>query len=911
MARKRRIFLFTVFSFLKESICKQTVKYLIVGTFSFSLLILFNSSVLSASKTEITQPLQLAQQGQKFYEAGQLDRAVESWQKAADAYQAKGDSVSATESLLNTATAQQGLGLYPKSCQTILAAFGIEDLNCKKLRTEAVPIEQKLAGLNLQTSNRRSQVATSIEPILKQPDSLNKAIGLLRFGDFWRETGYLQMSQETLKMSLDVAKNLDSPEQESAALLSLGNTTRAIAKDRQSRFPPITTAFNIIANQRGSVKAAIAPYQSAIDFYDRAANVSPSPLNRIEAQLNQLSLLVDIQEFWQMATQEVVEGSDYLGIEDRDFRDRIVGGAQKLSTDLTSEIALKTQSLSEQIQAQLSQLSVNRAAIYAKINFAQSLLKLKQGNSTIAPLLTTAIKETRLLNNSRLEAQTLGLLAQLYQQNQQWQEARQLTEDALRLAPASEAPEIAYIWQRQLGSILKEQGDKKGAIAAYDSSFNTIRALRNDLVSTDVEPIYREYVSLLLDSDPRPEQLNKARDVLESLQVAELDNFFRDPCSQTADEPVLIDNVDKQAAVIYPIILPDRLEVILTLPGQDLFRYSSPINRVAIENTITELRRKALTNPGYSEQLRGTRGNEEQLIVLRQSLEQSLAQDIQPLANQLYQWLLAPAEAKIQASGVKTLVFVLDGPLRNIPMALLYDGQKYLIEKEYNIALTSGLQLTASQPLAKRPIRVLAAGVTKELPQLKLPPIPQVAQELKSIGQIFPNSEILLDKDFTRNSLRKQLEKADFPVVHLATHGQFSSTSDQTFIVSGDEPGKDLINVKDLDTLLRTRSQTTNPIELLVLSACNTAEGDNRAILGLAGVAVRAGARSTIATLWGANDEATAQLMGYFYRNLASDTEITKAKALREAQLTLLKTDNSLYKHPYYWAPFVLVGNWL
>ena len=112
--------------------------------------------------------------------------------------------------------------------------------------------------------------------------------------------------------------------------------------------------------------------------------------------------------------------------------------------------------------------------------------------------------------------------------------------------------------------------------------------------------------------------------------------------------------------------------------------------------------------------------------------------------------------------------------------------------------------------------------------------------------------------------------------------------------------------------MLRTGSlKRSQPIELLVLSACNTAQGDDEAILGLAGVAVRAGARSTIATLWGANDEATANLMGKFYQNLAADTQISKARALRQAQLELLVEEDSLYRHPYYWAPFVLIGNWL
>jgi CHAT domain-containing protein len=142
-------------------------------------------------------------------------------------------------------------------------------------------------------------------------------------------------------------------------------------------------------------------------------------------------------------------------------------------------------------------------------------------------------------------------------------------------------------------------------------------------------------------------------------------------------------------------------------------------------------------------------------------------------------------------------------------------------------------------------------------------------------------------------------------VVHLATHGQFSSQADDTFILTWDNR----LNAKELDTLLRVTDQSRpNAIELLVLSACQTATGDKRAALGLAGVAVRAGARSTLASLWSIDDKSSALLMSQFYRELVR-TEVTKAEALRLAQLSLLQ--NPRYQHPRYWAPFVLVGNWL
>ena len=846
---------------------------------------------LSVQKPNI-QPSELAQQGKELYEAGQLDRAAEIWQEAAAAYSAEGNSQGSIESLINTATAQQGLGLYEQSCQTILNAFDVSQYDCEQMREKVLPIEQQLATSLSVDANPKTELVTIFQPILDRPDSLNKTRGLLRLGDYFSHSEYLQIGEELLTLSLDTAKQINSSSQQTAALLSLGNTARAIALRQQNQFPPQTVALNIIANQNASITAALAPYQPAINYYQQVVNTSPSYLNTLKAELNHLSLLLDAWEFWQQATTELNTNNEQIDIIDTDFLNLIKNSAVKLQFQLSQELQPQIIALSNKIKTQLNNLPPSRAGVYAKVNFAQSLMRQQGGiNSTTADYLATAIKEARQINNIPAEAEASGYLGLLYEKQQQYPEARRLTEQALELAPAIQYPTIAYRWHRQLGRILAKQGEKQRAIAAYDASFNTIKTLRSDLATTPVEPIFREYVSLLLQSDPEPQQLNKARDVLESLQIAEIDNFFRDPCSPVAEEPVIIDEVDKQAAVIYPIILGDRLEVIATIPGQDLRRYSASVPKEEVQATLQQLRRRVFSNPGFAEEVRGARGNPEKQQKLQQNLQTSLTQSILPLSQELYNWLIAPVAPDLKKNQVKTLVFVLDGPLRNIPMSLLYDGEKYLIEQDYNVAITSGLQLTAPRPLKRQPLKVLAAGVTTDFPQFDFPPIPKVEAELNQIKQIFDESEVLLNREFTQNKLQEKLKEADFPVVHLATHGQFSSTSDRTFIVSGDEQGKEVINVNQLDNLLRVRSfGNTPPIELLVLSACNTAEGDNQAVLGLAGVAVRAGARSTIATLWAANDEATAELMGYFYQNLAKDTQISKAQALREAQLTLLQT---------------------
>ncbi|WP_233258782.1 CHAT domain-containing protein [[Phormidium] sp. ETS-05] len=457
------------------------------------------------------------------------------------------------------------------------------------------------------------------------------------------------------------------------------------------------------------------------------------------------------------------------------------------------------------------------------------------------------------------------------------------------MVPHLENPEITYQLLWQLGRIRAAKGDREGAIGQYNQAVNIIASLRGDLVAVNpdvqfsfrssVEPIYRELVSLLLkEKSPSQEKLKQARETIDALQLAELDNFFRDACADAEAKP--IDEIDPQAAVIYPIILSDRLEVVLSIPGQSLRHYSTPKSQAELETIFNRARSS----------LRRTAFEQERL----------------PLAQEIYDWLIRPAEADLTANGIKTLVFVLDGSLGNLPMAALHDGREYLIQK-YSISLTPGLQLLDPRPINQVQLKVITGALSEA--RQGFPALPGVANEVADIAARIPTQK-LLNQEFVTDNLQKQIEKQSFSILHLATHGQFSSNAADTFILTWD--GR--VNVKEFDRLLRGGQQTSRnagrrraSIELLVLSACETAAGDSRAALGLAGIAIRSGARITLATLWQVNDESTAVFMSEFYRQL-SQGQITKAEALRQAQLSLLQ--NPKYQNPYFWAPFVLVGNW-
>ena len=180
--------------------------------------------------------------------------------------------------------------------------------------------------------------------------------------------------------------------------------------------------------------------------------------------------------------------------------------------------------------------------------------------------------------------------------------------------------------------------------------------------------------------------------------------------------------------------------------------------------------------------------------------------------------------------------------------------------------------------------------------------------ETAKIKAVLPGSIELLGDQFQSNTLRQQLSRSAFPILHFSTHGNFGANPQETFILTA---ANQYLSLDDLQGLLRA-NQNRTAIELIVFSACETAKGDRHAALGMAGAAVRSGASSTLATLWAVDDASTTELMGQFYQNLKTVIEKrqgTKAAALRQSQLSLLKSDN--YSSPYYWSPFILLGNWL
>ncbi|HIF99763.1 MAG TPA: CHAT domain-containing protein, partial [Myxococcales bacterium] len=257
-------------------------------------------------------------------------------------------------------------------------------------------------------------------------------------------------------------------------------------------------------------------------------------------------------------------------------------------------------------------------------------------------------------------------------------------------------------------------------------------------------------------------------------------------------------------------------------------------------------------------------------------------------------------EASLAGAGIDTLVFVPSGILRTVPMAALYDGEGFLLER-YAVAITPSMNLIAPKAIVPGERNLLLAGLSEAVQGY--PALPGVPGELASIEAIY-GGEVLLDAAFETDALERSLENLQPGLVHIASHAEFTGDPDTSFVLT--HSGH--LSIERLSRLIRAGRYGGEPVELLMLSACQTAAGDERAALGLAGIAIRAGARSAMGSLWSVSDQATSALVVGFYQSL-NTPGMTKARALQSAQQQLLA--GNAYRHPYYWAPFLVINNWL
>jgi CHAT domain-containing protein/Tfp pilus assembly protein PilF len=742
----------------------------------------------------------------------------------------------------------------------------------------------------------------SAEPSAAQPH-MDQALKSFQRGDFeqavlsWTEAARLYEAEQKPKEQgnalIHLAQSYQALGQYKEALKTL-ESSLALAEKLGDR---MQTAVALGA--LGNVYIAAGPPEMALKYLNEGLRIAREVNNQDLSAiiLNNLGNLLTSQKKYSEALVAYRESVSLATA--RNNRSLLIGA---LVNEATASIQMnqprEAKALLDRALDQIRALEPSHDKAYGLINIGLAYddlrSRLPDSKDSLLLLAHETLSEAGTLADSmgdrRTSSYAWGSLGKLYEDERRYQEALQLTRRATFAAQQINAPESLYRWEWQTGRLLTKLGTIDDAIGAYRRAVRTLQSIRPELSVSygasqisfreTMGPVYFELVDLLLQraaSLRDPSQVGpyliEAREAVELFKAAELRDYFRDDCVDTALSKITqLDVLAKTAVVIYPILLPDRTELLVSLPT-GLKRVLVPVGAETLTQEVREFRRK---------------------------LEKRTTREYLPHAQKLYDWLIRPLEADLASFPVDTLVFVPDGALRTIPMAALHDGKQFLVAK-YAIGITPSINLTDPRPIKREGMKVLAVGVTEAVQGF--PALPNVSAELDALHTLL-GSETLVDKEFVAANLEKKLKDEKFTIVHVASHGEFGNEVDKTFLLTFD----DKLSLDRLNQMVGVFRFRDDPLELLTLSACDTAAGDDRAALGLAGMAIKAGARSALATLWNINDEASVDLVVDFYREL-KEPSVSRAVALQRAQVMMLS--NPRYEHPGFWSPFLLINNWL
>lgn len=832
-------------------------------------------------------PEKLVQAGVVFYEAGDYPSAVDRWERALQSYSPGAEPSRRVLVYENLARAHQQVGQPAEALDAWVAAATLyrelgDSLHLGRTLTEQAQVHLSLgqhrraiALLCLPQTDSPADACTpgsALATAIATDDVLGEVAALGSLGEAYRLQGDYPEAEAVLQQGLTLAQSSGYGQFEGALLNSLGSISQRRSRlDYRRAEAASQLGLTGIANTFS--RQAQGQAQQAQQLLEQALAVAQQQANLAAEWQTQLNLLPLYRQ-----------------------------------QDDTAAVGTTRQRLN----ALITQLPANRAMAYGAIAVGRSYqpvgttfrCALPGDEAQAQSWLDRGAAIATQIGDYRAQSFALGELGHLRECQGQLDAAMVLTQQAQVAATQGlAAADSLYLWQWQAGRIDRRRGNLEAAIAAYTQAVTTLESIRTEILVADrdvqfdfrdtVEPLYRELIELQLSGvvslqatakqtlPPSASALESALVTADALRLAELQNYFGNDCILNPVAQARVDLLAQSTntAVISSVVLPQRTALIANLPNQ-------PPQLVWIDN---------------SARLRDT------VVQFRLGLEAFYTEPYDTtVAERLYGQLIKPLEPALKAGNITTLVFIHDGFLRSVPMAALYDGSQFLIEK-YAVATTPALTLTPAAPQRPENLQALVLGSSQAVVAAgrRFPPIPAVPSEVASVLAALPGSQALLDEAFSQAQLKQALQATPFSILHFATHGQFSPDPTENFIITGQG---ETVTFGQLEGFIQAGSPNNSQIDLVMLTACDTAAGDDRATLGLAGVAIRAGARSAIASLWQADDTVTAQISQDFYRFL-KDPNLNKAQALQQAQIQALRRGSGVT--PGKWAPLILVGNWL
>jgi CHAT domain-containing protein len=487
----------------------------------------------------------------------------------------------------------------------------------------------------------------------------------------------------------------------------------------------------------------------------------------------------------------------------------------------------------------------------------------------------------------------LGYCGQVSEAQGRLAEAMELTRRALMSSSSGLDPGLEMLWNWQLGRLLERTGEFQQTDARYRAAFTLASEPRFEESIPAGLPVFcgherpqdmfRDFADFLLAHGDQVRASPEAawRDalaIMDSRRELRIRDFLQDQClASLVGREKSIESIAPGSAILHILVLPNRTELLLQVQER-IFR------------NVIDVPQKDFYN---------------QVSTFRQDLRIPTATSYRESGKKLYDWIIRPFERQLTEAAVDTLVVATDGELQLVPFGALYDGNGFLIQR-MAVASTPSLHLLDARTTQTRSASILGVGLktSVRLNEKEFPALTGVDRELGSLQSLPVHSTIMVDSEFTPHNFQQALADTPFSIVHVVSHAEVGSDPEDFFIVTD----QGTIDLDGLDQAIRPTLYRQKPLELLVLSACETAVGDDRIALGLAGVALKAGARSTLASLWSANDQSSTAVMMAFYAHWFSKESPSKAQALRQAQLGLLQDPR--YRHPRFWAPYILIGNW-
>ncbi len=861
---------------------------------------------------------QLVQQGIERYKTGDVQGAIASWQTALTAYETTNNPANQAIVQEKLAIAYRQIGQFEQAIdhwkEAIASYRQLEDITkVGRLLTELAQTYSRLGqnkeaiallcGASETDENCLQSEGSALQIVRKFQDKQGEAAALGSLGEAYRLRGKYDKAIETLLASLKITQDINIPVYHSSVLNSLGNAyfSKAQLNKQRANSAQLRGAGNK-ANE--FIQEATSDYQKALGYLNNSLELTRFS-NDQSGQMRTLLNLIQL----------------YYRSKDSTLSNNANEAEQALQEALTLLESLPDSPNKVYATIDLAELEQPVDSSNSTSFSAQCSLR-KLDDSQAEKLLQKAVSIAQRIQDSRSQSFALGKLGNLYECRKDYGKALEFTQQARLAADQNlRAKDSLYLWEWQAGRIFKAQGKESEASNAYERAIATLEGeggIRDNLLIAErdlqfnfqdtISPLYREFARVKLEraeslpvaSQEYQKELDSALDAIDSLKLAELQNYFGNDCTFAVFDKERIDDLEREDTAFFSsIILDERTAIVASFPNLE-HKF----------NPKTEKRLKKFHWINDSKKLK------EEIKNFRIEI-QKFYDPTDPFltpAQNLYNSIIHPFASDLDPAHIKTLVFIQDGLLRSIPMAALHDGQKFLVQK-YAIATTPGLRLTSPKPLDVQGLRTLALGLSEAatVDGENFKPLENVTDELEQVTQLFPGSKKLLNEQFTRQGLEQELKQAVYPIIHIATHGQFGTIPEDSFLVTGNNQK---ITITELESDIRSFSGGSEPVELLALTACQTGIGDDRATLGMAGITVQAGVRSALASLWYVDDAFTQELVAKFYDNLQLPSKgnrklspMSKAEALQEAQKALINQNKNI--HPAQWAPFILIGNWL